>query len=108
MNIDYDLCLFFYWREPLTDSKTSQAGPAVTSQTTVLNATEAQKIFPATVFFKGQTASIQGRNSGGLRLADQRLVLIALVDNSLFGARIKCDTRLIFWRRHRLRSTDTD
>jgi hypothetical protein len=53
-----------------------------TSTATILSATEAQKIFPASVFFKGQTASTQGRNSGGIRLADQRLVLIALVDNS--------------------------
>lgn len=63
-------------------SKPSQAQSAITSAATVLNATEAQKILPGSVFFKGQTAPIQGRNSGGLRLADQRLVLIALVDNS--------------------------
>ena len=63
-------------------SKPSQAQSASTSAATLLNATEAQKIFPGSVFFKGQTAPTQGRNSGGLRLADQSLVLIALVDNS--------------------------
>jgi hypothetical protein len=67
-------------------TKSSQAGPAVTSQATILNATEAQKIFPGSVFFKGQTAPTQGRNSGGLRLADQRLVLVALVDNSGYSS----------------------
>jgi hypothetical protein len=63
-------------------SKPAQTESATSSPATILNATEAQKIFPGSVFFKGQTAPTQGRNSGGLRLADQRLVLIALVDNS--------------------------
>lgn len=62
-------------------SKSSPSDP-----TTILNATEAQKIFPSSVFFKGQTAPTQGRNSGGLRLADQRLVLFALVDNSGYSS----------------------
>jgi hypothetical protein len=66
--------------------KPSQAESANTSPTTILNATEAQKIFPTSVFFKGQTAPIQGRNSGGLRLPNQRLVLIALVDNSGYSS----------------------
>jgi hypothetical protein len=67
-------------------SKPSQAESAIVSTATILNATEAQKIFPASVFFKGQTAPIQGRNSGGLRLADQRFVLVALVDNSGYSS----------------------
>jgi hypothetical protein len=62
-------------------SKPSQSSPA-----TLLTAAEAQKIIPATVFFKGQTAPTQGRNSGGIRIADQRLVLIALVDNSGYSS----------------------
>lgn len=67
-------------------SKPAQAASAISSSTTVLNAAEAQKIFPTSVFFKGQTAPIQGRNSGGLRLPDQKLVLIALVDNSGYSS----------------------
>jgi hypothetical protein len=66
--------------------KPSQAESAITSPATILNATEAQKIFPTSVFFKGQTAPVQGRNSSGLRLADRRLVLIALVDNSGYSS----------------------
>jgi hypothetical protein len=66
-----------------------QSVPAVSSSATVLNAAEAQKIFPASVFFKGQTASIQARNSGGVRLADQRLVLISLVDTSGYSSQIQ-------------------
>jgi hypothetical protein len=67
-------------------SKPSQAESATASTATILNATEAQKIFPASVFFKGQTAPTQGRNSGGLRMADQKLVLVALVDNSGYSS----------------------
>ena len=65
----------------------AQTASGVPSSATVLNATEVQKIFPASVFFKGQTASIQGRNSGGVRLADQRLVLdLKRVDNSGYSS----------------------
>jgi hypothetical protein len=67
-------------------AKPSQAASSTASATTILNATEAQKIFPPSVFFKGLTAPTQARNSGGLRLADQRLVLIALVDNSGYSS----------------------
>jgi hypothetical protein len=67
-------------------SKPSQVESTIASTATILNATEAQKIVPASVFFKGQTAPIQGRNSGGLRMADQKLVLVALVDNSGYSS----------------------
>jgi hypothetical protein len=67
-------------------AKPSQAASSMSSATTILNATEAQKIFPPSVFFKGLTAPTQGRNSGGLRLPDQRLMLIALVDNSGYSS----------------------
>ena len=67
-------------------AKPSQTASSMTSATTILNATEAQKIFPGSVFFKGQTAPTQGRNSGGVRLVDQRLVLVALVDNSGYSS----------------------
>src|SRR5277367_4852584 len=67
----------------------AQSVSAVSSSATVLNAAEVQKIFPPSVFFKGQTASIQGRNSGGVRLADKRLVMISLVDNSGYSSQVQ-------------------
>jgi len=67
-------------------AKPSQTASSMTAATTILNATEAQKIFPPSVFFKGLTAPTQGRNSAGLRLPDQRLMLIALVDNSGYSS----------------------
>jgi hypothetical protein len=66
--------------------QTKPSQPESTSTATILNAAEAQKIFPTSVFFKGQTAPVQGRNSSGLRLAGQRFVLFALVDNSGYSS----------------------
>ena len=36
----------------------------------VLKPAEIQKLLPATVFYRGQTAPTQLRNSGGVKLAD--------------------------------------
>lgn len=56
----------------------------------VLNATEVGgKLFPDKVFFRGQVASVQARNSGGLRYSDEFLVMAALVDASGYASGIK-------------------
>jgi len=47
------------------------------------------KLFPDKVFFRGQVASVQGRNSGGVRFADEMLVMAALVDASGYASGIK-------------------
>jgi hypothetical protein len=39
-------------------------------------------MLPPTVFFRGQNASIQGRNSAGLRMNNGKLVLFGLVDTA--------------------------
>lgn len=54
--------------------------------TQILHRDEAEKIMPATVFFRGQTATTEGRNSAGLRLAGGALVLVALVDASGYSS----------------------
>jgi hypothetical protein len=59
------------------------------SSSAILSAAETQKIFPASVFFKGQTAPSQGRNSGGVRLADKKMVLVSLVDNSGYSSQVQ-------------------
>ena len=51
---------------------------------TVLKAADTANLIPATVFFRGQVASVQARNSGGVKLPDGMLVLCALVDTSCF------------------------
>jgi hypothetical protein len=40
------------------------------------------KLFPATVYYLGQTAPAQLRNSGGVKFADGHFVLASLVDTS--------------------------
>jgi hypothetical protein len=55
----------------------------------VLNRDEASKILPSSVFFRGQSAAIQGRNSAGLRLADDKLVLVTMVDTSGYASSLQ-------------------
>lgn len=49
---------------------------------TVLKAADMQKLMPTTVFYRGQTATTQLRNSGGIKFADGYYVLASLVDTS--------------------------
>jgi hypothetical protein len=65
-----------------------QPAPALTGDT-ILHATEAAKVFPATVFFRGQSAPVQARNSGGIKFSDGMLVLAALVDNSGYSTAVQ-------------------
>jgi len=46
---------------------------------TVLKPEDMQKLLPSTLFYGGQTATTQLRNSGGIRFSDGKLVLAALV-----------------------------
>ena len=56
----------------------------------VLNAADVGgKIFPDKVFFRGQSASVQARNSAGVRYHDDFLVLAALVDASGYASGLK-------------------
>lgn len=47
------------------------------------------KLFPEHVFFRGQLASVQMRNTGGVRFTDDLLVLAGLVDNSGYSTSIR-------------------
>lgn len=47
------------------------------------------KLFPETVFFRGQSAPVQMRNTGGVRFADDLFVLMGLVDNSGYSTSIR-------------------
>jgi hypothetical protein len=49
---------------------------------TVLKPAELVKLFPATVYYCGQSAPAQIRNSGGVKFADGHYVLASLVDTS--------------------------
>ena len=66
------------------------AGGAAPSQDTVLKAADiTAKIFPEHVFFRGQVAPAQLRNTGGAHFADDLYVLAGLVDSSGYSASIK-------------------
>ncbi|MGB9435527.1 MAG: hypothetical protein WBQ89_24980, partial [Candidatus Acidiferrum sp.] len=56
----------------------------------VLKAAEVgDKLFPDKVFFRGQSANVQARNTGGVRYADGMLVMAGLVDNSGYSSGLK-------------------
>src|SRR5689334_15978970 len=46
----------------------------------VVPTAELQKLVPAAYFYRGQSASVQVRNSGAIRTKDQKYVIAALVD----------------------------
>jgi hypothetical protein len=48
----------------------------------VLGAEDVKRVVPASYFFRGQSASVQLRNSAGFRASDGKLVLVGLVDTS--------------------------
>lgn len=63
---------------------------AAASKDTVLKAADiSAKIFPETVFYRGQVAPVQMRNTGGVRFADGFYFLAGLVDNSGYSTSIK-------------------
>jgi len=49
---------------------------------TVLKPADLGKLFPATVYYSGQSAPAQLRNSGGVKFGDGHYVLASLVDTS--------------------------
>ena len=57
---------------------------------TVLKAADINpKLFPETVFFRGQSAPVQMRNTGGVHFSDDLYVLAGMVDNSGYSTGIR-------------------
>lgn len=74
----------------LRKASTVKAGGAPAGQDTVLRASDiTPKLFPEHVFFRGQVAPAQLRNTGGVHFADDLYVLAGLVDNSGYSTAIK-------------------
>lgn len=48
----------------------------------LLTPAELKQFVPSAYFFRGQAATVQVRNAGGIRIAPDKLVLFALVDTS--------------------------
>src|ERR1700761_2172001 len=55
----------------------------------VLTATEAAKFLPDAVFFRGQSAPIQARNSGGVQFDKDALFLVTLVDTAGYSSSVQ-------------------
>ena len=53
-----------------------------------LGAEDLQKVVPPSYFFRGQSASVQLRNSAGFRTPDGKLVLAGLVDTSGYSSAV--------------------
>ena len=67
-----------------------KAGALTAGQDTVLKASDiTPKLFPEHVFFRGQVAPAQLRNTGGVHFADDFFVLAGLVDSSGYSTAIK-------------------
>lgn len=54
----------------------------------VLSASEVGKLLPPSVYFRGQAAPVQVRNSGGIRFSPESIVLVALVDTSGYSTAV--------------------
>lgn len=65
------------------------AQPTATAEPKILNATVAGAILPPSVYFRGQSASIQARNSGGVRFSADALLLATLVDTSGYSSAVQ-------------------
>ena len=63
--------------------------PGAVTGTKVLTASEAAKLLPEAVFFRGQSAPIQARNSGGVQFAKDALLLISLVDTAGYSSSVQ-------------------
>ena len=79
----------------LAAAAVSVAGPQKAADTApakegILTAADVgNKLLPEKVFFRGQTAPVQARNTGGVRYADGFMVFAGLVDSSGYSTGIR-------------------
>ncbi len=68
----------------------AQMAASAPAKESVLKASDiGTKLFPDKVFFRGQVAPVQARNTAGVRYADGFLVLAGLVDSSGYSTSIR-------------------
>jgi hypothetical protein len=63
---------------------------------TVLKPADAQKLLPAAVYYKAQSAPTQLRNSGGVKFADGYYLLATLVDTSGYSSDVAAKYQAYF------------
>jgi hypothetical protein len=67
----------------------SAVGLAQAAGDALLTPAETTKLLPDSVWFKGQSATTQKRNSGGVKFADGMYVLATLVDTSGYSSDVQ-------------------
>lgn len=63
--------------------------PATPQATALLKPDDLKTLLPPSVFFKGQSAPLQQRNSAGIHFADGTYTLVALVDTSGYSSGVQ-------------------
>jgi len=63
---------------------------------TVLKPADMQKLLPAAVFYRGQSATTQLRNSGGVKFSDGYFVLTTMVDTSGYSTGVAAKYQAYF------------
>src|SRR5437879_7170969 len=73
----------------LSDSRSAFAAPADKKDVVLKSSDMTPKLFPETVFFRGQSAPVQMRNTGGVHFADDAYMLAGMVDNSGYSSGLR-------------------
>ena len=63
---------------------------------TILKPADVQKLLPSAVYYKGQSAPTQLRNSGGVKFSNGSFVLATLVDNSGYASDVAAKYQAYF------------
>ena len=66
------------------------------SGASVLKPAYMEKLMPATVFYRGETATTQLRNSGGIKFSDGYFVLTSMVDTSGYSTGVAAKYQAYF------------
>jgi len=72
------------------------AGVSAQGTGTILKPTDMQKLLPPSVYYKGQSATTQLRNSGGVKFSDGYYVLSTLVDTSGYSSDVSSKYQAYF------------
>lgn len=86
------LCTAWVGLHPVASAQSATAtssGDKADAKPGVLDRNEAAAILPKTVFYKHLSASVQGRNSAGIRFDNGDLVLVAMVDTSGYSSAVQ-------------------
>jgi hypothetical protein len=84
----FTLAIFSTYRASLAVTR-YQSDSAAANEPRALTASEAAKFLPATVFFRGQSAPVQARNSSGVQFNKDALLLVTLVDTAGYSSSVQ-------------------